>query len=128
MHSGAAAGGDCITNTGGTIIGLDGRVQVEPMWRVVSESAECLEPLLNSPRPARLQASTSSRNDNSGAVPIQRGNDEYNVFRQMREREREKLSIDRVRTELRVQYDLLKGGKSSKSSDAYFLPLDEAGN
>ena len=34
--------------------------------------------------------------------------DEYNVFRQMLEREREKLTIDRLRTELRARYDLLK--------------------
>ena len=47
--------------------------------------------------------------------------DEYNVFRQMLERERVKLTIDRLRTELRVQYDLLKEGKSSKTSDTAFL-------
>ena len=47
--------------------------------------------------------------------------DEYNVFRQMLEREREKLTIDRLRTELRARYDLLKEGKSSKSSDTAFL-------
>ena len=47
--------------------------------------------------------------------------DEYNVFRQMLERDREKLTIDRLRTELRVRYDLLKEGKSSKMSDIAFL-------
>ena len=47
--------------------------------------------------------------------------DEYNVFRQILEREREKLTIDRLRTELRARYDLLKEGKSSKTSDTAFL-------
>ena len=47
--------------------------------------------------------------------------DEYNVFRQMLESEREKLTINRLRTELRVRYDLLKKGKSSKTSDTAFL-------
>ena len=47
--------------------------------------------------------------------------DEYNVFRQMLEREREKLTIDRLRTELRPRYDLLKEGKSSKTFDIAFL-------
>ena len=47
--------------------------------------------------------------------------DEYNVFRQMLERKREKLTIDRLRTELRARYDLLKEGKSSKTSDTAFL-------
>ena len=47
--------------------------------------------------------------------------DEYNVFRQMLEREREKLTIHRLRTELRARYDLLKEGKSSKTSDTAFL-------
>lgn len=37
--------------------------------------------------------------------------DEYSVFRQMLEREREKLTVDRLPTELRAQYDLQKGGK-----------------
>ena len=46
---------------------------------------------------------------------------EYNVYRQMVEREREKLTIDRLRTELRARYDLLKEGKSSKTSDTAFL-------
>ena len=81
------------------------------MWRVVSESAECMESSLNPPNSARLQALTGSRNGESGAVPIQRENDEYKVFRQMHEREREKLSIDRLRTELRARCDLLEGGK-----------------
>ena len=47
--------------------------------------------------------------------------DEYKVFRQMLEREREKLTIDRLRSELRARYDLLKEEKSSKSSDTAFL-------
>ena len=47
--------------------------------------------------------------------------DEYNVFRQMLEREREKLTIDWLRTELRARYDLFKEGKSSKTSDTSFL-------
>ena len=47
--------------------------------------------------------------------------DEYNEFRQMLEREREKLTIDRLRTELRTRYDLLKEGKSPKTSDTAFL-------
>ena len=47
--------------------------------------------------------------------------DEYNVFRQMLEREREKLTIDELRTELRARYDLLKERKSSKTSDTAFL-------
>ena len=34
--------------------------------------------------------------------------DEYNVFRQMLEREKGKLTIDRLLTELRTRYDLLK--------------------
>ena len=47
--------------------------------------------------------------------------DEYNVFRQMLERRREKLTIDQLRTELRARYDLLKEWKSSKTSDIAFL-------
>ena len=39
----------------------------------------------------------------------------------MLEKEREKLTIDRLRTELRARYDLLKEGKSSKMSDTAFL-------
>ena len=39
--------------------------------------------------------------------------DEYNMFRQMLERKMEKLTIDRLRTELRARYDLLKEGESS---------------
>ena len=39
----------------------------------------------------------------------------------MREREREKFTIDRLRTELPAWYDLLKGGGSPKFSDAAFL-------
>lgn len=41
--------------------------------------------------------------------------DEYSVFRQTLEREREKLTIHQLQTELRVQNDLKKGGKSSSS-------------
>ena len=47
--------------------------------------------------------------------------DEYIVFRQMLEREREKLTIDRLRTELRARYGLSKERKSSKTSDTAFL-------
>ena len=47
--------------------------------------------------------------------------DGYNVFREMLEREREKLTIERLRTELRTRYDLLKEGKPSKTSDTAFL-------
>ena len=46
--------------------------------------------------------------------------DEYNVFRQMVERERKKLTIDRLLTQLRARYDLLKEGKSSKTPDTDF--------
>lgn len=35
---------------------------------------------------------------------------EYSVFRQMLRRERGKLTIDRLRTELWAQYNLQKGG------------------
>ena len=38
--------------------------------------------------------------------------EEYSVFRKMLERERETLTIDRLRTELRCHYDLQKGGKA----------------
>ena len=75
----------------------------------------------SAPSPARSQASTNSRNGDSGAVPTQRGNDEYNVFRQMLEIKRVKLAIDRLRTELRARYDLFNEGKSSKTSDIAFL-------
>ena len=167
----------------GTAIGLDGRRHIESILWMESESA---------PSPTRSQASTSSRNGDSGAVSIW-GNaagwralvdmysastlgakvqclqsltsrrvkpgsnpipifaamiedvpnmradgsdfedavvcllflralpDEYNVFRQMPERKREELTIDRLRTELRARYDLLKEGKSSKTSDTAFL-------
>ena len=47
--------------------------------------------------------------------------DGYNVFRQMLEREGEKLTIDRLRTELWTQYDLLKERKSSNTSNTVFL-------
>ena len=39
----------------------------------------------------------------------------------MLEREREKLAIDRLLTELRARYDLLKEGKSSKTSNIAFV-------
>ena len=55
--------------------------------------------------------------------------DEYNVFRQMLEREREKITIDRLRTGLRARYDFLKEGKSLKTSDTAFLaPGTKRGN
>ena len=54
----------------GTAIGLDGRKHIEPMRWMRSES---------SPSPTRSQASTSSRNGDSGAVPIQSGNGESQV-------------------------------------------------
>ena len=47
--------------------------------------------------------------------------DEYNVFRQMLVSERETLTVDRLGTELRALYDLLKEEKSSKSFDTAFL-------
>ena len=53
--------------------------------------------------------------------------DEYNVFRQMLERKREKLTNDRLRTKLRTRYDLLKEGKSSKTADTVFLLLERSG-
>ena len=71
MQNGAAAGGDRIANLGGTTIGLDGRLKVKPMRRMESGSTEHLESFLNPPSPPRLQASTSSRSDGSGAVLIQ---------------------------------------------------------
>ena len=70
VESGAAAGGDRISNPGGTAIGFDGRVHVESMWWMGSESA---------PSPARSQASTSSKNGDNGAVPVQRENCENQV-------------------------------------------------
>ena len=45
----------------------------------------------------------------------------------MLEKGREKLTTDRLRTELWARYDLLKGGKSSKSSDTAFLLLKRSG-
>lgn len=49
--------------------------------------------------------------------------DEYNVFRKMLEREREKLTIDRLRTESRAHCDLQKGEESPSSRwpDSVFL-------
>ena len=94
------------------MIGLDSGVHIKLMRWMGSESA---------PSPARLRASTSSRNGDRRAVQVQRETDGYNVFRQMLEREGEKLTIDRLRTELRARYDLSKEGKSSKTSDIVFL-------
>ena len=54
----------------GTVIGLDGRRPLGPMRWMGSKS---------SPNPTRLQASTSSKNGDSGAVPIQRGNGKSQV-------------------------------------------------
>ena len=174
----------------GTAIEIDGRRHTELMRWMGSRSA---------PSPTRSQASTSSRNGDSGAVPTQRGNDagwralvdsysastlgakvqclqsltprhvkpgsnpipvfaamiedirnmrangsdiedevacllflralpdEYNVFRQMLERKMEKLTIDRLRTELRARYGLLKEGKPSKTSDTAFPLLERSG-
>ena len=51
----------------GTAIGLDGRRHIEPMRWMENESA---------PSPTRSQASTSSKNGVSRAVPIHRGNGE----------------------------------------------------
>ena len=47
VQSGTASGGDRITNPGGRAIGLDGRMYIEPMRWIGSESA---------PSPARSQA------------------------------------------------------------------------
>ena len=70
VQSGTDAGGDRITNPGGTAIGLDGRMHIEPMRWMGSKSA---------PSPARSRASMSSRNGNSRAVPVQRENGETQV-------------------------------------------------
>ena len=70
VQSGATTGSERITNPGGTAIGLDGRMHIEPMRRMESES---------NPSPARSQASTSSRNGDSGAAPVQRENSENQV-------------------------------------------------
>ena len=61
VQSGAAAGGDRITNPGGTAIELDGSMHAEPMRWMGSKSAT---------NPARPQAIPSSRNGDSGAVPV----------------------------------------------------------
>ena len=54
--------------------------------------------------------------------------DEYNVFHQMLERERGKLTIDRLCTELRARYDLLKEGNSSRNRPTLlFLLLERSG-
>ena len=42
-------------------------------------------------------------------------------FGRCSKKKREKLTVDRLRTELRARYDLLKEGKSSKTSDTAFL-------
>ena len=70
VQSGTTAGGDRITNPGGTAIELDDRTHIEPMRWMGSEST---------PSPARSRASTSSRNGDSGAAPIQRGYGEKQV-------------------------------------------------
>ena len=54
----------------GTAIGLNDRMHIEPMRWMGSESA---------PSPARSRPSTSSRNGDSGAVPVQRRNGETQV-------------------------------------------------
>ena len=70
VQSGAAAGGDRITYTGGTAIGLESRIHVEPMRWMGSDSA---------PSPARTQASTSNRHGDGRAVPVQKENGENQV-------------------------------------------------
>ena len=65
VQSGTVDGGDRISNLGGTAIGLDGRMHIEPMPWMGNESA---------PSPARWRVSTSSRNGDSGAVPVQSEN------------------------------------------------------
>ena len=70
VQNGTTTGGDRITNPGGTAIGLDDGMHIEPMRWMGSESA---------PSPTRSRASTSSRNGDSGAVPVQRGNGETQV-------------------------------------------------
>ena len=112
VQSGTTAGGDRITNPDGTATELDDRMYIEPMRCMGSESASS---------PARSRASTSSRNGDSEAVPVQRENDEYNAFRQMLERESEKLAIDWLRTELRARCDLSKEGKSLNTTNTAFL-------
>ena len=70
VQSGTTAEGDCTTNPGGTAIGLDDRMHIEPMRWMGSESG---------PSILRSRASTSSRNGDSRAVPVQKGNDETQV-------------------------------------------------
>ena len=70
VQSDTTAGGNRITNPGGTAIGLDDWMHIEPMRWMRSESA---------PSPTRSRASTSSRNVDSGAVPVRRGNGETKV-------------------------------------------------
>ena len=69
-RSGTAAGGDRVTNPGRIAIGLDDRMHIEPMRWMGSESVSS---------PARLRSSTSSRNGDSRAVPVQRENGEAQV-------------------------------------------------
>ena len=69
-QSGEAAGGNRIIDLCGTAIGLNGRIHIGPMQWTRSESA---------PSPARSQASTSSRNGDSEALPVQRENGENQV-------------------------------------------------
>ena len=59
----------------GTAIGLDSWRHIEPMRWMGSEAA---------PSPTRSQASASSRNGDSGAVPTQRGNGE-SQFKQIKD-------------------------------------------
>ena len=60
----------------GTAVGLDGRRHIEPMRWMGSESA---------PSPTRSQASTSSRNGDSGTVPIQRGKNGESQVKQIKD-------------------------------------------
>ena len=61
VQSGAAAVGDRITNPGGTAVGLDGIMHAEPMRWMGSKSASS---------PERSRTIPSSRNGDSGAVPV----------------------------------------------------------
>ena len=70
VQSGTDAGGDRTTNPDRTTIRLDGKMHVEPMRWMGSESALSR---------ARSQASTSSRNGDSEAVPYQRESCENQV-------------------------------------------------
>ena len=70
VQSGTAAGCYRITIPDGTSIGLDGRIHIEPMRWMGNVSV---------PSPARSQASTSSRNGNSGSVLVQKINGKNQV-------------------------------------------------